>query len=198
MSSLGQVLDRAFGHPRGPLGRLGGVVMARGNAATEHHVVEVAKPTEQECVLVVGPGPGVGLAAAAERARRVIGVDPSQEMLDLCAQRCADAVEAGTVVLRHATAEHTGVDDESVDVVLGVNTLHLWEDRAGALRELHRALRPGGRMVLSAHEKWLPVGRHALARETEAAGFTDVQTWVWQPPTPFAGRAVQLRAWRQH
>ncbi|MER7115660.1 class I SAM-dependent methyltransferase [Saccharomonospora azurea] len=196
MSSLGQVLDRAFGHPRGPLGRLGGVVMARGNAATEHHVVAVAKPTAEESVLVVGPGPGVGLAAAAERARQVIGVDPSHEMLELCAQRCSEAVEAGTVVLRHATAARTGADDESVDVVLGVNNLHLWEDRAAAFAELHRVLRPGGRMVLSAHEKWLPVDRHQLAKELEAAGFTDVQTWVWQPSSLLAGRAAQLRAWR--
>ncbi len=170
--------------------------MARGNAATEHHIVSVARPTTEETVLVVGPGPGVGLAAAAERARTVIGVDPSHEMLELCARRCADAVEAGTVVLRHATAARTGVDPASVDVVVSVNNVQLWEDRAAAFTELHRVLRPGGRMVLSAHEKWLPVTRHELAAEVEAAGFTDVQTWAWQPPSPLAGRAVQLRAWR--
>ncbi|WP_040922027.1 class I SAM-dependent methyltransferase [Saccharomonospora xinjiangensis] len=196
MSSLGQVLDRAFGHPRGPLGRLGGLVMARGNAATEHHVVSIAAPTADETVLVIGPGPGVGLAAVAERARTVIGVDPSREMLELSARRCAGAVDDGVVVLRHATAARTGAEDESVDVVLGVNNLHLWDDRAAAWSELRRVLRPSGRMVLSAHEKWLSVTRHELAAEVEAAGFTDVQTWTWQPPGPLAGLAVQLRAWR--
>lgn len=170
--------------------------MARGNAATERHVVSIAAPTADETVLVVGPGPGVGLAAAAERARTVIGVDPSQDMLELSARRCAGAVDDGVVVLRHATAARTGAGDESVDVVLGVNNLHLWDDRAAAWSELHRVLRPGGRMVLSAHEKWLPVTRHELAAEVEAAGFTDVQTWTWQPPGPLAGLAVQLRAWR--
>ncbi|EIE98315.1 methylase involved in ubiquinone/menaquinone biosynthesis [Saccharomonospora glauca K62] len=172
--------------------------MARGNAATERHVVEIAKLTAEETVLVVGPGPGVGLAEAAARAHRVIGVDPSHEMLELCARRCADAVEAGTVVLRHATAARTGVDPASVDVVLSVNNVQLWEDRPAAFAELHRVLRPGGRMVLSVHQKWLPVTRHDLVAEVEAAGFTDTQTWTWQPPGPLAARAAQLRTYRPH
>ncbi|RZQ60405.1 class I SAM-dependent methyltransferase [Amycolatopsis suaedae] len=188
-TSLAAVLDRAFGHPRGLLGRLGGGMMARGNAATEHHVVGVAGLTGTETVLVVGPGPGVGLAAAAARAAVVIGVDPSAAMLDACRQRCGDEV-----TLRRGTAEHTGLADDSVDVVLSVNNVQLWDDREAGFAELRRVLRPGGRLVLSAHEKWLPLPRHELADEVAAAGFTDLQTWVWDPPGFGASRAAQLRA----
>ncbi|MBK1786456.1 class I SAM-dependent methyltransferase [Prauserella cavernicola] len=195
-SVVDEALDRAFGHPRGLLGRLGGALMAHGNAATERHVVEVAKPGDQETVLVLGPGPGVGLAEAAGRARLAVGVDPSDEMLELCRQRCADAVRAGSVVLRAGTAAATGQPETSMDVVLSVNNVQLWGDRGAAFAELLRVLRPGGRLVLSAHEKWLPVARHDLAAELEAAGFTDLQTWVWDPPGPIAARAAQLRAWR--
>ncbi|HJQ48480.1 MAG TPA: class I SAM-dependent methyltransferase [Amycolatopsis sp.] len=188
-TALTQVLDRAFGHPRGFLGRIGAAVMAYGNAATERRVVEVARLTSGETVLVVGPGPGIGLAAAADRAGQVIGVDPSEEMLALCRARCADAT------LREGSAAHTGQDDESVDVVLSVNNVYLWEDRAVGFAELHRVLRPGGRLVLSAQDKWLPVPRHALAAEVGAAGFTDLQTWTWEPPG-FGAMAAQLRAVR--
>ena len=69
-----RVLDRAFGHPSGALGRLGGWVMARGNAATEHRIVDLAKLEPDETVLVVGPGPGVGLDAAARLAGRAIEI----------------------------------------------------------------------------------------------------------------------------
>ncbi|EHR49966.1 methylase involved in ubiquinone/menaquinone biosynthesis [Saccharomonospora marina XMU15] len=196
MSSFADVLDRTFGHPRGLLGRLGGAVMAHGNAATERHVVSVANPASDENVLVIGPGPGVGLRAAAERARLVIGVDPAEEMLDMCRARCAEAVEQGTVELRAGTAAATGQADESVDVVLSVNNVQLWDDRQAALAELLRVLRPGGRLVLSAHERWLPVPRQELGAEFEAEGFTDVQTWVWQPPGVAASRAAQLRAYK--
>ncbi|WP_158880789.1 class I SAM-dependent methyltransferase [Amycolatopsis anabasis] len=195
-NSLDQVLDRAFGHPRGLLGRLGGAVMAHGNAATERHIVEVAKPDTAETVLVVGPGPGVGLRAAGERAALAIGVDPSAEMLERCRERCADLIEAGKVRLRAGSAEETGEADASADVVLSVNNVQLWTDRAAGFAELYRVLRPGGRLVLSAHDRWLPLPRHELADELTAAGFTDLQTWVWEPPGVAGSLAAQFRALR--
>lgn len=163
--------------------------MEHGNAATELRVVELASIESGETALVVGPGPGVGLQATAERAGRAIGVDPSPEMLTRSRRRCGDEVE-----LRHGTADSTGQPGESVDVVLSVNNVQLWEDRAAGFAELFRVLRPGGRLLLSAHEKWLPVSRHELADEVTAAGFTDLQTWTWEPPGFGASLAAQLRA----
>jgi arsenite methyltransferase len=89
-----------------------------------------------------------------------------------------------------------GRETASIDVVLSVNTVQLWEDRVAGFAELHRVLRPGGRLLLSAPDKWLPVPRHALASEVEKAGFTDLQTWVWEPPGFFSPLAAQLRALR--
>jgi arsenite methyltransferase len=184
-----QVRDRAFGHPRGLLGRIGGALMARGNAATERQLVNVARLTAEETVLVVGPGPGIGLLAAAERARTVIGVDPSPQMLARCHERCPGAI------VRAGSAEHTGQESASVEIVLSVNNVQLWDDRAAGFAELYRVLRPGGRLLLSAHEKWLPVPRHELAAEVTTAGFTDLQTWTWEPPG-WSATAAQLRASR--
>lgn len=162
--------------------------MARGNAATEHRIVELAKIEPDETVLVVGPGPGVGLEAAARLAGRAVGVDPSPEMLTLCHERCGDRAE-----LREGSAAHTGESGDAADVVLTVNNVMLWDDRAAGFAELFRVLRPGGRLLLSAHEKWLPVSRHVLADEAAAAGFVDLQTWTWEPPG-FTALAAQLRA----
>lgn len=190
------LLDRAFGHPRGLVGRLGGAILARSNAPTELRVVEIAALSSAETVLVVGPGPGVGLRAAGERAALVIGVDPSEAMLRSSGKRCADLVRAGRVRLRPGTAERTGADDGSMDVVLSVNNIPLWADRAAGLAELHRVLRPGGRLVLSNHERWLPVPRLELAAEVADAGFTEVQSWTWDPNGRAGSRACQLRAVR--
>src|SRR5690606_37727856 len=183
------LLDRAFGHPRGLLGRIGGAVMAYTNAATEKHIVEVADLDAGHTVLVLGPGPGVGLRAAAERAAVAIGVDPSEDMLRLSEQRCADLVRSGSVRLQSGTAERTGLDDDSADRAVTVNNVPLWADRRAGLAEIARVLRPGGRLVLSVHEAHLSVTRHQLAAEAEAAGFVDVQSWTWDPPGMFAGRA---------
>jgi arsenite methyltransferase len=167
--SMNEVLDRAFGHPRGLLGRLGGALMTHANAATELHVVEVSRVTVAETVLVVGRSTGAGVDAAASRAARIVTAE---------------------------APERTGQGAESVDAVLSVNNVQLWTDRQAGFAELFRVLRPGGRLLLSGHEKWLPVARHALAAEAEAAGFVDLQTWRWEPPGLFAAMAAQLRAVR--
>jgi arsenite methyltransferase len=193
---MNDLLDRAFGHPRGLLGRIGAAIMAHGNAATELQVVNVAALTSTDTVLVVGPGPGVGLQAAGERAALAVGVDPSEDMLHASVDRCADLVRAGKVRVRVGSAEDTGGESGSVDVVLSVNNVYIWDDRGAGFAELARVLRPGGRLVLSAHEKWLPVSRHELVAEVEATGFVDVQSWTWDPPGPMAPRACQLRAQR--
>jgi arsenite methyltransferase len=191
-----QLLDMGFGRPRGLLGRLGGRLMARGNAATERHIVELAELTPEDSVLVLGPGPGVGLHAAAVRSGHVVGVDPSEMMLATCRQRCATLITEGRVELVLGDAANTGREDSSADVVLSVNNVMLWPDWQAGLTELHRVLRPGGRMLLSVHNKWLPGGLPALAAAVAQAGFDDVRTWTWEPPGRGATTAAQLRARR--
>ncbi|MBB5153008.1 class I SAM-dependent methyltransferase [Saccharopolyspora phatthalungensis] len=188
----GFALHRAFGHPSGLLGALGGALMARGNAAAEQQVVRLARLTGSEQVLVIGPGPGVGLRAAGEQAASVVAVEPSARMRQAADRRCADLPN---VVVRGGTAEATGQGDAAFDVVLSVNNVQLWPDRAAALAELRRVLRPGGILLLSTHERWLPGGRSGLHADVQAAGFTDVQTWAWQPPTRGTTQA-QTRAVR--
>ncbi len=62
---LMHVLDAAFGHPRGLVGRIGGTLMVRSNAEQERWAVQCAYLRPGIPVLVVGPGPGVGLMLAA-------------------------------------------------------------------------------------------------------------------------------------
>ncbi len=194
MANVGvRVLQMSFGRPTGPLGRIGGWLMARGNAATERHLVDVADLGGRDVVLVLGPGPGIGLEAAAGRAGHVIGIDPSEVMLASCRRRCAEQIRRGTVRLAPGSADDTGQPAESVDVVIAVNNVQIWPDWHAGFAELHRVLCPGGRLLLSAHEKWLPGG---LATAVEQAGFEQVQTWTWEPPGRMATTAAQLQALR--
>ncbi|MGW0395300.1 class I SAM-dependent methyltransferase [Streptomyces sp. NPDC003042] len=197
MESITQrLLTKGFGRPSGLLGRLGGRLMAHGNAATEQHVVTLAAPTERDVVLVVGPGPGVGLEAAARRSAHVIGIDPSDIMLAMARRRCASLISQGRLRLAAGTAARTGEPDTCADVVISVNNLQLWPDVPAGLAELHRVLRPGGRMLVAAHEKWLPSPLATLANTVRAAGFTSVRTWTWKPPTRMASTAALLSAVR--
>ncbi|MBG7699379.1 class I SAM-dependent methyltransferase [Streptomyces sp. MC1] len=124
-----------------------------------------------------GPGPGVGPAAAAERSAHVIGIDPSDVMRAMAQRRCAPLIARDRVRL----AARTGRPDTSVDVVIAVNKLQLWPGIPAALAGFHRVLGPGGRLLLSTHERWLPTDLTTLATTVEAAGFTSVRTWTGCP-----------------
>jgi arsenite methyltransferase len=101
-----------------------------------------------ERVLDVGCGPGfycVELVAAVGEAGAVTGVDSSAAMLALAARRCAghDNVE-----LLEGEAVALPVADESFDAALSVQVIEYVADAERALAELHRALRPGGRVLV--------------------------------------------------
>lgn len=189
-----KLLDAGFGHPTGLPGRVGGWLMARGNAATEQHLVGAAELRSSDVVLVLGHGPGVGMHAAGLQAGQVIGIDPSTTMRNSARRRCWALIAQGRVHLQAGVADDTGLPDAAVDVALAVNNVHLWPDWSAGFTELRRVLRPGGRLLISAHQKWLPGGQQALITAARRAGFADATAWTWEPPSRRAATAIQLRA----
>jgi arsenite methyltransferase len=102
-------------------------------------------------VVDCGSGSGVDALIAARLvgpSGRVIGVDITPEML---AKARASAALAGlsNVEFRAGELEALPVDDAWADVVISNGVLNLVPDKAAALREMHRVLRPGGRLQLA-------------------------------------------------
>jgi arsenite methyltransferase len=101
-----------------------------------------------ERVLDVGCGPGFYCAELADEVGAtgsIVGLDSSPAMLALAERRCSGR---GNVELAQAEAVSLTVGDSSVDVALSVQVLEYVADVDAALREMHRALRPGGRAVV--------------------------------------------------
>ncbi|MHA6793861.1 class I SAM-dependent methyltransferase [Pseudonocardia bannensis] len=92
------------------------------------------RPAAGQRVPVLGPGPGVVLApAAAGPTSQVIGVDPSATLRRMAAARCAPFVADGVVEVRESGAEAAGGPVASVEAVISVNNVMLW-DQPVALR----------------------------------------------------------------
>lgn len=91
-----------------------------------------------------GCGTGLLAVAAASEAGRVIGVDPSQAMLEVARSR-SDAVE--WVEAGFLTYEHSG---DSPQLVHSRHALHHLPDfwKGVALARIHDLLAPGGTLVL--------------------------------------------------
>ena len=105
-----------------------------------------ARPGER--ILDAGCGPGfycAEIAAEVGAFGSVVGVDPSEAMLVLARRRCAGL---GNVELRTGDALALPAGDAEADAAICVQVLEYVADVDGALAELRRTLRPGGRLVV--------------------------------------------------
>jgi SAM-dependent methyltransferase len=90
-------------------------------------------------------------------AGSVVGVDASPQMLELAARRSQDH---DNVAFHEGDATRLPVDDAGFDAAISVQVLEYVADTAAALGELHRVLRPGGR-VLIWDVDWATVSWHS-------------------------------------
>ena len=89
----------------------------------------------------------------------MVGVDPSEALLAKAAE--LDRAAGVRVAYRVATAEDTGLPDESADLVTAGQCWH-WFDADPAAAEVLRVLRPGGAVVI-AHFDWIPLEGNVVA-----------------------------------
>ncbi|MGH6690645.1 MAG: class I SAM-dependent methyltransferase [Gammaproteobacteria bacterium] len=119
--------------------------------AFRENLVGLARLASGESVLDVGCGTG-SLAIAAKRqvgaTGDVFGVDPSPEMI---ARAMSKAVRTGIDVrFENAVAEALPFPDARFDAALSTLMLHHLprKVRQACAREIHRVLRPGGRLLV--------------------------------------------------
>ncbi len=105
-------------------------------------------PGPGDRVLDLGCGQGLmteELARAVGPTGKVFGVDPSDDMLAGARARCA---EHANVSILEGGAGAIPVDDASLDGAVSLQVMEYVSDLPAAMAELHRKLRPGGRLVL--------------------------------------------------
>jgi ubiquinone/menaquinone biosynthesis C-methylase UbiE len=113
---------------------------------TEHR--EWACSQARGDTLEVAIGTGLNLPHLPRNVR-LTGVDLSPDMIALAVTR---AKELGrTIRLTEGDAEHLPFAEDSFDTVLCTYALCSVRDDADAISEMHRVLRPGGRLILVDH-----------------------------------------------
>jgi ubiquinone/menaquinone biosynthesis C-methylase UbiE len=104
-------------------------------------------------VLEIGGGTGLNLAHYGPGVETLVIAEPEEPMARRLERKLA-AVEAGAATraeVARAKAEELPFDDASFDCVVSTLVLCTVDDQAKALSEIHRVLRPGGRLLFLEH-----------------------------------------------
>jgi ubiquinone/menaquinone biosynthesis C-methylase UbiE len=126
--------------------------MARspGFLALRDRILELSRLRASDRLLDIGAGTGLLALAAAPRVERVFALDVSRAMCGHLERKLSRlGVDNAEVVVNSATA--LPLADGGVDVVVSNYCFHHLRDRekARALAQIRRVLRPGGRLVFA-------------------------------------------------
>lgn len=116
-------------------------------SAVEAALERAAGPGPFERVVDLGTGSGRMLTLFGKKAKMAVGLDLSQNMLNIAR---ANVSKAGLdkVELRHGDIFATRLPAQSADLVVVHQVLHYLADPASAVAEAARLVSPGGRLLI--------------------------------------------------
>lgn len=113
-------------------------------------------------VLDVGTGTGFLALLAAELGHQCTGIDISKEMLEIAQKKARKLKNPSGVSFKYGDAEKLPFPDSSFDIVVNRHLLWTLPDPEQALKEWHRVLIPGGK-ILIVNAVWATFGWHNKA-----------------------------------
>jgi arsenite methyltransferase len=119
-------------------------------------------PQAGENVVDLGSGAGMDSFLAAQSIGprgHVIGIDMTPEMIDRSTELARD-LALDNIEFRQGYIEDLPIDAGWADVVISNGVINLCPDKFGVYKEIHRVLKPGGRMTIAdiCVEKPVPEG----------------------------------------
>jgi len=99
-------------------------------------------------VIDIGCGPGLlamDMAEIVGPTGRVIGVDPSEDMCAIAADRCKDV---GSITIKDGDANTLPCETSSLDAAIATQVYEFVPEIDAALTEAYRALKPGGQLAI--------------------------------------------------
>jgi arsenite methyltransferase len=173
---------RQLAGPHGLFARGFARLLNAANAAESARAVQVLAPERHHTALDLGFGGGVALPALLSACAdgRVVGIEPAIAMRARALRRWAWAAAEGRLSILDGAAEAIPLAGGEVHRAITMNTVYFWRDVPAGFAELHRVLRPGGRLVVGV----------APAAHLRAMGFDEAGYRVAEPEA----YAASLRA----
>ena len=115
----------------------------------EHEVLGALNLRPEQKILEVGVGTGIALEAYP-RYVQVVGIDPSQEMLEQAIGKSREN-RWTHIELKRGDAQQLEFPDDSFDWVMNFHVMTVVPDPLRMMSEMVRVLKPGGRLVTVTH-----------------------------------------------
>ncbi len=146
-------------------------------AAVEAAILKAVGSGPYKRLVDLGSGTGRMLALLGPLAESSVGLDLSQQMLNIARSHVAEAGLKG-VELRHGDIFKTGLPAGTADLVVVHQVLHYLSDPAAAVTEAGRLVAPGGRLLIvdfAPHDHEFLRASHQHRR----LGFADAEMARW-------------------
>jgi ArsR family transcriptional regulator len=143
----------------------------------EAAILKAAGPGPFRRLVDLGSGTGRMLTLLGPRVAEAVGLDLSQQMLNVARRQVAEA-KLARCELRHGDIFDTRLPDGSADLVVVHQVLHYLSDPATAAREAARIVAPGGKLIIvdfAPHKLEFLREQHQHRR----LGFSDAEIARW-------------------
>jgi ubiquinone/menaquinone biosynthesis C-methylase UbiE len=139
-----------FRRPKGRRGRLVAALMNRGHKPLTLWGLTHVNIEPDYVILDVGCGGGKTVNRLAQHAAlgKVFGIDYSADMVEYSKKVNKKLIAENRVEIVEGSVEKMGFSDDFFDLVTAIETYYFWPSFAGALQEIKRVLKPGGKLLI--------------------------------------------------
>ena len=134
--------------PRGFKGRLSLMLTNTMHGTIHRDAAEALAVQPDDDVLDVGCGAGAFLKKYASQAHSVAGLDHSPLAIEMAVRKNRSRVEAGTAEFEEGEASRLPWGEGRFSAVVTMGSFVAFPEPLASIKEMHRVLRPGGRVVI--------------------------------------------------
>lgn len=202
-----QELAKQLRQPEGETGKEVGLQMNKGNKYICLNTYKVLAPGNNNRILEIGMGNGFFVQDLIQMAEGLsyTGLDFSPIMVEEAKKLNQDLIKAGKVDFIQASVEQLPLQDQSYDCITTTNTIYFWPQPEQNIMELHRVLKPGGKVLIGYRAKSfmdkLELTQFGFTKYTQndveallaKTGFTQITTeLIAEPEMDFGGSRFSM------
>ncbi len=141
-------LARQLRQPQGPSGLEVARRMNKANEFLYDFTLDEMLVSNNQSILEIGFGNGQFFYKQFNRAEelRITGLDASDDMIREASTINQDYLQQGKLVLIKGQSDKMPFNSGSFDIIFCINVAYFWDDPQDHLIEIHRILKPGGRL----------------------------------------------------